>query len=323
MTRSPYSASAPGLRRSFAPFVCALVLSASVLHAAPVMADEPASNSAALAEALFDEGRKLLTAGRFDEACTKFEGSQKLDPGLGTLLFLGECYERGERYASAWARFREAASVAAASRDPRETVARDRATKLEAQIARLTIAVSEAAEGLEVRLDGQPIPKASWGVALPSDPGPHTIEARAAGFTTWTKKVELPKTAAQETVVVPPLVPAPKEEVTPPPPVLPPPVAPTKPAPAPEEPGKGLLIGGIVVGGLGVAALAVSGALVGVASGKYGDSDAFCDETTCFDPQGIDLTDQARTLGDAATGLFVGGLVLAAAGVTMIILQPS
>lgn len=309
-------------RVRFAPFLAALVLTATALRPQTARADAPASNNAALAEALFDEGRKLLAAGQYDEACVKFEGSQKLDPGVGTLLFLGECYERAERYASAWARFREAASVAAAARDARETVAKDRAAKLEAQIFKLTIAVSQPVDGLAVLLDGQPIPSASWGVALPADAGKHAIEARAPGFTTWTTKVELPKAAGQETVTVPALVPAPKEA---PPPEVPvaPPASPPKQPPAPEAPGQGLLIGGIVVGGLGVVSLAVTGALVGVASSKYGDADAFCDGATCFDQQGIDLTDQARTFGDAATGLFIGGLVLAGVGVTMIILQPS
>src|SRR6478735_9605838 len=48
----------------------------------------------AKAEALFDEGRRLLAAARFAEACPKFAESQRLDSALGTLLNLGDCYEK-------------------------------------------------------------------------------------------------------------------------------------------------------------------------------------------------------------------------------------
>ena len=37
------------------------------------------------ADALFKEGRALLDAKKFDEACPKLAESQRLDPGAGTL----------------------------------------------------------------------------------------------------------------------------------------------------------------------------------------------------------------------------------------------
>ncbi len=55
-------------------------------------AQSAGTNNRAAAEALFSEGRSLSAKGRYAEACPKFEASQQLDPGLGTMLNLAECY---------------------------------------------------------------------------------------------------------------------------------------------------------------------------------------------------------------------------------------
>jgi hypothetical protein len=284
-------------------FTALIVLTLTLGPSSRVLAQ---SSKDAMAEALFDEGRKLLDEGRLDEACAKLEASRKIDSGVGTLLFLGECYERAGRFASAWARFREAASLAGAAKDNRESVAAERASKLESLLFRLKIAAPDRVPGLVVSLDGEPIPEASLGVALPADAGDHTVEATAPGHRPWSRTLSLPKTGGSETVSVPPLEPAPREpERTPAPPV--------------ERGPNGVVVGGAVLAGLGGAALGVAGALVGVASGRYSDADAFCDESSCSTQEGVDLSSEARTFGDAATGLFIGGLAVAGAGLTMIL----
>jgi thioredoxin-like negative regulator of GroEL len=97
------------------------------------------SNRAA-AEALFNQGRDLMTAGKFVEACPKFEASQQLDPGLGTMLNLAECYEKTGRTASAWAEYREAIPLArAAGSKARQDLAVERAKALEERLSTLTI----------------------------------------------------------------------------------------------------------------------------------------------------------------------------------------
>src|SRR3954470_22350515 len=86
---------------------CCLVL----LHAGVASAQTSASDKAA-AEALFDQGVRLMKQNSFGEACPNLEESERIDPAVGTLLYLGECYERMGKTASAWATFREAASLA-------------------------------------------------------------------------------------------------------------------------------------------------------------------------------------------------------------------
>src|SRR5258706_2634131 len=63
----------------------------------------------AAAQTLFDDGRKLMAAGKFGEACPKLAESQTLDPGVGTPVNLADCYEPGGQTASAWTAFLEAA----------------------------------------------------------------------------------------------------------------------------------------------------------------------------------------------------------------------
>ena len=61
------------------------------------------------AEVLFDQGRKLMGQQRYEEAAHKLEQSESLDPGVGTLLNLADCYVHLGRTASAWATYRSAA----------------------------------------------------------------------------------------------------------------------------------------------------------------------------------------------------------------------
>ena len=90
-------------------------------------ADSSLADKAA-AQSLFDEGRKLMTEGKFAQACPKLAESQKLDPGVGTQFNLADCYERLGQTASAWAGFLEAASTAKSmGQGEREKVARERA----------------------------------------------------------------------------------------------------------------------------------------------------------------------------------------------------
>src|SRR5262245_36723730 len=89
-------------RSAMAATALALLLSSSRASA------DDAGDKRPAAQALFDQGRALVTLGRFAEACPKLAESLRLDPGIGTMLWLADCYENVGRSASAWATFREA-----------------------------------------------------------------------------------------------------------------------------------------------------------------------------------------------------------------------
>src|SRR5687768_18046990 len=122
-------------------------LAAAIALPAPRAYAQRSVDNKAAAEALFDHAKRLHAAGRYAEACPKFAESQKLDAGVGTLLYLADCYEKIGQTASAWAGFREAAAAAKnAGQEEREKIARDRAAGLEPQLSRLTITVEGGGE---------------------------------------------------------------------------------------------------------------------------------------------------------------------------------
>jgi serine/threonine-protein kinase len=166
------------------PRIAAGLCAAAVITSARAGMAQAAGNKAA-AEAVFEQGKLLMQSGNYQQACSKFEASQKLDQGIGTLLYLGDCYERLGRTASAWATFKEAASMAGAQgQDSRQKLATQRARTLEPNLIKLTIEVAPGDEsllGFEVRNDGVAVASAQFAAPFPIDPGTHRIEASAPG----------------------------------------------------------------------------------------------------------------------------------------------
>src|SRR5262249_38113298 len=70
---------------------------------APLGWAQSSTSDKVAAEGLFDQGRAAMQRGDFAQACGLLERSQRIDPAVGTLLYLAECYEKSGRTASAWA----------------------------------------------------------------------------------------------------------------------------------------------------------------------------------------------------------------------------
>lgn len=279
------------------------------------------------AEALFGEAKKLAAAGKYAEACPKFAESNRLDRGAGTMIHLGDCYEKNKQSASAWATYKEAASAAQAiNRKDWEKLAQTRAAALEKKLAHLTIKVEATNDRADVMRDGTVISKAEWAMPIPVDIGHHTVEAKQTGFKPFSTSVNVEKDGDNVVITVPPLEQEPPTVAEPAPESPPPAPVVTEPPPVDADHGhssKQRTLG-FIVGGVGVAGVAV-GAITGLmAIGKSNDAKASCaNDGPCRDASAVDASDSAKSLATVSTIGFIAGGVAVAAGAVLVFTAPS
>jgi hypothetical protein len=301
-----------------------------VLVALAPSARSQASRKAA-AEQLFQTGKELIARGELERACQAFEGSQRMDPALGTMLHLADCYERAGQNASAWAMFEEAASLAQVSgQTQREQVARTRAKALEPRLSRMELRVPAEARvpGLQLWVSGVSVPAASWGVAFPIDPGRQVVRAEAPDHEVWSRTIDVSGSSpVLEVVVVGRLTPLPARPA--------PTVAPQRP-PVPSrralEPSRSRepdssstqRTWGVVTGAIGLAAIMTGAALGVVALVSNNESLDECrpeDPTRCTS-RGVELRRRAEDFALGSTITLVAGGVVLATGVTLVLAAP-
>jgi hypothetical protein len=161
-------------RARFGVAFCATLITLAWCSAVGAQTRDPAA-----AEVLFQEGRRLMKAGRLQDAVDKLAESLRLDPAVGTLANLAGCQEELGRTASAWQHWRQAADQMS-SRDPRRKQALARAAQLEKVLPRLQIEVPpESVVDISVDRDGVTLGQASFGLPLAVDPGHHVVRVWA------------------------------------------------------------------------------------------------------------------------------------------------
>jgi hypothetical protein len=294
----------------------AFVLAAGLVSAAAGDARaEPSEGSAAAAESLFQEARKLIDAKRFSEACPKLVASHKLAPAVGTLLNLADCYERAGQLASAWARFHEAIALAQRlGRPDREKTAKDRADKLEPRLIRLTIVSQD--KDADVKLDGNVLDPAVLGTPVPVDPGKHAIEASAKGKKPFTTTIDVSDRVRTPSVEVPALDADPDAVKA-----STPPTTDSYPEEARSD-GSTQRIASYVLMGVGVVGIGV-GTVFGLkTSSTWSDAKTHCTGLEC-DRTGVQLATDAKNAGTVSTIAFVAGGALLAGGAILFFTAPS
>lgn len=307
----------------------------SAMGAGPVWAQDSAAPQRA--RTLYDAAVKELDASGPTSACPMFEEVITLAPeSVGGWTMLGECRKRQGRLASAFQAYTQAAGVAARLGQPlRSEKAARLAAAIEPRLARIVLVLSDGARqspGLEVRLDGQSVAPEELDAALPVDRGDHVIEVRADGKRPLELRQRVEFDAAVVSVRVDELLPvapdpAPKPEA----PDAPPsaalgkaqrgpaaPIAHVEASPPPARDWRRTAgIAAAAVGGAGLVAGSVAG-IVAITR-RDASNDGHCRRNVC-DDEGIALREASLLAGNLSTGLFVAGGVLAAAGVTLVLL---
>jgi serine/threonine-protein kinase len=303
----------------------AAALLAALALPAPAHAQASAGDKAA-AEALFDRGLTLMRKNEFREACQALEQSQAIERGLGTMLYLAECYEKLGRTASAWALFREAASEARAEgQTARAEQGAARATAIEPKLSKLTVQVAPGnlVAGFELFRDGQPVGRALFGVPVPVDPGEHQLEARAPGRQPWNSVERVGADADSVSVMVPELAVDPAAAAAPPKEPAPLTASVSSTSEGGKPPATTQKTVGLLVGAAGIVALGVGGVFGARAMSKNSDAEDVCAGERCPTREGERLSDQANDAATLANVFVIGGAALAATGIVLYLTAPS
>jgi hypothetical protein len=267
------------------------------------------------AEAMFQEGRRLMAEGQTAEACARFAGSLAIEASSGTFLNLAHCHEEQGKTATAWAEYRAAARLARSQgREDRARVADEKVTAIEPRLARLTAIAEKPAPGEAIATEEGTLGEGAIGVAVPIDPGTHTLTVTAPGRRPWSATIDVAE-AEQRTLEIPAL----EEElvVVAPPPVGPPAAmvrAPAEAIPSRSSPRKPVRLDAYLAAGAGTF-LAAGAGLWSVAYLKFGEAQTLCNTLPgCSDSERQDHVSTIETLQWTAAGSWVaaGGLAIAA-----------
>lgn len=288
-------------RRALRRLIGSVLGSLALCMVAPGVAlAEPTAEERAQAEALFNEAKALIDKGELAPACDRFEKSQRLDPQIGTLLYLATCHEQIGLTATAWGEFKEALELAtSAKKFERIAQAKDGLARVEPTLSRATIVAEEAAPGLLIRINGREVKVLE--TSLPYNPGTLTIEAEAPGRKKHSQTVELAKGPVEITITVP------KLEVE------------AVKTPVEDSPRDHTLA--FIVGGAGLGLTAVGLGLGGAAWAVSGSADEHCDGAFCTQ-EGLDGHDTADKLAWSANVLVPTGLAAVGAGVVLFFVWP-
>jgi hypothetical protein len=298
-----------------ATFIAA-ILAMSAVAIAPAAQAQPTATTAK-ADALFNEGRALLDAGKFKEACAKFEASLAEADALGTRLNLALCMEKRGRIYTAVVKFDDTAARAdRAGQADSARVARQHADALRPRIPVLELTLADPVPGQHVvlRRAGDPDRQIDARRPVPVDPTDpndptdvYHVVAEADGHAAYTSPpITIPEGTKATPVAIPALTPLTGGDGAPQPP-----------------PGRSSnrRIYGIVSGALGVAAITASALWARSEQGAVEDA---CDEEPplCADGYSGKAADHYDRLRYGATAVFAVGLAAVGVGAYLFFTAP-
>lgn len=284
-----------------------LLVTASLLI---VAVSEASAADPVAAEALFQAGKQLVADRKYAEACPKYDASYKLDPTLGTLLNLADCYEKAGRIATSWSTWGAAMEQAQRDKDSRFDYAKERREALTPRLPKVVVRVYNTLPGIDVLWDGAKLAPGAFGYDMPTDPLEHKLVVlRDDGVVLFEQKVRVNDDGKKTELSVDM-------------------VALNRAHPRGSDRssfGKNpQRAAGLVIGGVGLAALVTAGGLELGALAKRSEANesGSCVDQFCT-PQGIEAIGAARTFAEAGQWVGLGGIVVFSVGATLFFAAPS
>lgn len=170
-------------------------LVAALLALAPPLAAQtpPADTQAQIARDLFERGKAKWTLGQYDEAASLLAASNQQLPRAGTCMLLADAYERLGRLRTARDTFQLASKLAQGSGDSQlEYRADTREAALAPRLPRIEVRLPQPLpRGLLVTLNGVELPPDELNAPTALDAGNYHLEARAPGYRTFARDIQL------------------------------------------------------------------------------------------------------------------------------------
>jgi hypothetical protein len=296
--------------RSIATIAACLLLAVTTAHA-----DEKEE-----AQRHFQAGVSLQKVEDFESAIAAFESSLRLYPTKSALFNLANCLRAVHRYAEALdALERLKRDYSAELEDPMRTAVDRQLEELRNLTASLVVRVDQ--QGAQVSVDGKIVGSAPLSEPLRLSPGAHDIEVTLKGFApekltvSLVSRQQITKEVKLKKLSPPPAPPRAKPQ--------PPHPSPTEPTPvtAPNERGTTALVSvGWITTGTGAALLAGAAVTGSWALSLDAELARACSDGHCPESRGSDI-DRLDTLAGLTNVTLGAGLVLTAAGVTMLVLD--
>jgi hypothetical protein len=241
------------------------------LASPPAHAQEPAAENSA--EALkrareqFGQALALQTAGDWAGALALLKEVAAVKSTPQVRFNMALCEEKLGKLVAALGDYELAAADARAEKaDQVAEEVEGRLESLRQRIPKLTVKRGAGAEAASISVDGVSVGDQVVGTPMPTDPGPHTVEATAPGFKLFRQSVRLAEQQSETMEVVL------EAEPVPPPGSVPGGAAPA----ARRSP-----LSGYIIGGVGIASLATSGVFFYLRGKKIDRLNEVCPNYTC------------------------------------------
>jgi hypothetical protein len=290
-----------------------LVLSLGVLQPSAALCQEPASaedkEAVKRAREQFAQALSLQTAGDWAGALTLLKEVAAIKPTPQVRFNIALCEEKLGRLVAALGDYELAAADARESNA--QQVAEEveaRRDALQARIPKVVVERGPGAENATIMLDGVALGDSMVGSPMPTDPGPHQVDATAPGFKPFKQSLRLQETQTETVTVTLEAEPA---------------AAGPGPGPhgAPQSSSSTLRTVGFVTTGVGAASLIASGIFFYLRGQTIDDLDAACgaDGNSCPESERSTF-DKGKTYNMAGNITLAVGAVAVAAGIPMIVL---